>query len=142
MIKVFDFLQILILPLIFFSSSTENAYAQDLSMDTVYVISEKYTTEYFRRKEAKEDIANGYVFLFKGGWLGVDKKVDSLSAKYGFKIQVEGCTPVEGREFYNDEVMKYLNKRNGESWWERFLEEQSKLNLEKIPSLPEKETNQ
>jgi hypothetical protein len=142
MIKVFSHFQIIILLLIFFSSSTQNACAQDISMDTVYVISEKYDTEYIRRKEAREDIANGYVFIFKGGWFGVDEKADSLAAKYGFKVQAEGCSAIEGREFYNDEVIKYLNKRNGTGWWERFLGEVSTYTPEEIPSLPERKDNQ
>jgi hypothetical protein len=128
-----------IILLIFFIALNENVFGQDNRIDTVYVISDKYTIEYQRRKEAREDILNGYIFIFRGGWLGVGKNVDSLAALYGFHFQVEGCTPVEGREFYNDEVIKYLVKRNGEGWWDKFLLEESKLEKHEIKPLPKKE---
>ena len=129
------FITSIVFSLLFLLCLNENALAQDLSLDTVYVISEKFTPESYNRKNAREDIANGYVFLFKRGWFGVVKEVDSLSSyKYGFKIQAEGCSVVVGREYYNDEVMIYLNKINGEGWWKKFLKE-SKLE-EDIISLP------
>jgi len=113
---------------------------QDLISDSIIVIAPKYTEEFKRRQEARKDIRNGLIYLFKSGWFGADKKIDSLSInKYGCKIQAEGCTPVKGREFYNDEVMKYLNKRNGKGWWKQFLKDVSKLNLKEPPPLPIKD---
>ena len=116
-----------------------NLSAQDL--DTVYVTTKKYTVEYRQRKQAREDIANGFIDILRPGILGVNIKLDSLANKYGFKYIQIGGIPNEGYEYYNDEVIKYLNRRNGEGWWGKFLKEESKLKKIEIPSLPERKDN-
>jgi hypothetical protein len=137
MVRVFMTLKIILF--IFFFASNVDLFGQDSSSDIVYVISEKYTTEYQMRKNAREDISNSNIFIYRRGWFGFGKNVDSLANLYGFRFQVEGCTPVEGREFYNDEVINNLVKRNGKGWWEKFLVEESKLAKLEIKPLPRKQ---
>ena len=64
-----------------------------------------------------------------------------MANKYGFKYIQIGGIPNEGYEYYNDEVIKYLNRRNGEGWWGKFLKEESKLKKIEIPSLPVRKEN-
>ena len=132
----------LIFSILFFSLITnETVFAQDPNVDSVYVITEKYTVEYRQRTQAREDIAKGLTLIYRGGIFGVAKNADSLAYKYGFKLRQSSCVPAEGNEYYNDEVVKYLNKRNGEGWWEQYLFEESKLEKIEIPPLPKKKNN-
>lgn len=115
-------------------------YAQSIALDTVYVTSEKYSIENEMRKRAQTDITNGDVHLEIYGYviLSVNKnQLDSLTTKYGFKYNLGGCVIPKGAEAYNTEVMLYLNKRNGEGWWEKFNEEYKKLE-QVIKPLPKK----
>lgn len=100
-------------------------------------IAERYSAGNQRRKEARADIANGYVLIIHGGMLtSINPQVDSIANTFGFHFIKGACTDVYGREEYNDEVAKYLIKRNGKGWWDRFLNEVSKLNLKEHQSLP------
>lgn len=100
-------------------------------------IAERYSTGNQSRKEAREDIANGYILIINGGMLTfINSQVDSIANTFGFHFIKGACTDVYGREEYNDEVVKYLIKRNGKGWWNRFLNEVSKLNLKEPQSLP------
>ncbi|MFZ1280934.1 MAG: hypothetical protein WAR59_08855 [Ignavibacteriaceae bacterium] len=123
---------------LFFLITCQNAFGQEKSIDTVYVTSDKFTVDYQMREQARKDIAEGNIFIHRGGLFGGYKNEDSLANKYGFKIMPNTCNPAEGYNYYNDEVVKYLNKRNGEGWWEKFLDEESKLEKIEIPALPTK----
>ncbi len=100
-------------------------------------IAERYSRGNQSRKEAREDIANGYILIIHGGMLTfINPQVDSIANTFGFHFIKGACTDVYGREEYNDEVVKNLIKRNGKGWWNRFLNEVSKLNLKEPQSLP------
>lgn len=114
----------------------EELFSQELSLDTVYVTSPKLTVEYRMRKQAREDMAEGDTIIHRGGMFGGYRNEDSLANKYGFILMRNTCVPVEGHKYYNDEVIKHLNKRNGEGWWEKYLVEESKLEKIEIPPLP------
>ncbi len=126
---------------LFFLIPCEKVFSQEQSLDTVYVTSEKLTVEYQRRKQAREDIAEGLIIIHRGSPFGGYKNEDSLANKYGFKLMPGTSVPAEGYKYYNDEVIKYLNKINGEGWWEIFLDEESKLEKIEIPPLPKKKDN-
>ena len=105
-----------------------NAHASCL--DTLYVVGEKLNFEREMRKRAITDIAEGNVYLPVYGLIvwTIDKtKLDSLTRKYGFEYSMGGCVIPAGTEAYKDEVMKYLNERNGEGWWAKFEEEKEKI---------------
>ena len=123
---------------LFFLIPYENVFSQEKSLDTVYVTSDKFTVEYKMRKQAREDIAAGDTIIHRGSLFGGYKNEDSLANKYGFKLMQNTCVPVEGYKYYNDEVVKYLSKRNGEGWWDEYLKEESKLKRIEIPPLPTK----
>jgi hypothetical protein len=100
-------------------------------------IAEKYSTGNQRRKEAREDIANGYILIIHGGMLSfISPEVDSIANTFGFHFIRGGCTDVYGNDEYNNEVVNYLSKINGKGWWNRFLNEVLKLNLNEPQSLP------
>jgi hypothetical protein len=129
---------------LFYLISCENVYSQEDVFDTVYVTAEKFSMENEMRKKARIDIANGNVYLKIYGLviLTIDNgELDSLTHKYGFEYKLEGCMIPLGAEAYVDEVMLFLNKRNGAGWWEKFIVEESKLENLPIPALPQKEEN-
>jgi hypothetical protein len=118
--------------------NTEFIYPQYIELDTVYVIEKKvdWYAELLDKarlealEEAKNDIANGNIYLRSYGLivLSVDiSEIDSIASKYGFKYILAGCIRPLGADTYREEVMKYLNERNGEGWWEKFLYECKKL---------------
>jgi hypothetical protein len=121
---------------LFFLILYENVFSQEKKLDTVYVTSDKLTVEYKMRKQAREDIAAGDIIIHRGSMFGGYKNEDSLANKYGFKLMPNTCVPVEGYKYYNDEVAKYLSKRNGEGWRDEYLKEESKLEKIEIPPLP------
>ena len=123
---------------LFFLIPYENVFSQEKSLDTVYVTSDKFTVEYKMRKQAREDIAAGNIIIHRGSLFGGYKNEDSLANKYGFKLMPNTCVPAEGYKYYNDEVVKYLSKRNCEGWWDEYLKEESKLEKIDIPPLPTK----
>lgn len=82
------------------------------------------------REEARTDIANGKVILFSRGWPvgNIDKdELQKLTKKYGFEFESRGDVVSSIDMIYENEVMKYLNKRNGEGWFEKFQEQESKF---------------
>ena len=122
----------------FYFILSASSFAQVVNLDTVYVYSESFSASNEMRKQAISDINEGKIYLYIYGYviLTVNKsKLDSLTHEYGFEYKMGGCVHLPGAKAYEDEVMKYLNKRNGEGWWELFLKEESKLKDE-IPPLP------
>jgi hypothetical protein len=90
-----------------------------------------------QRKQAREDISNGYILIVHGGMLSfISPEVDSIANTFGFHFIRGGCTDVYGNDEYNSEVVNYLSKINGKGWWNRFLNEVLKLNLKEPQSLP------
>ena len=74
--------------------------------------------------DAKTDIQKGDIHLISYGLRYPLPKGDSLTKAYGFYFQERGCgvtdTEVTLEKIYNDEVIRYLEKRNGKGWYERF----------------------
>jgi hypothetical protein len=104
------------------------------------VTGEKYKSlEEQIREEARNDIANGKVVLFSHGWpvLKIDEaELLKLTHKYGFEYEKRGDVRSAVDRIYQDEVMIYLNKRNGDGWFDKFQEEAEKL--VEYPTLPQK----
>ncbi len=139
MSKVIRVFKILTLVLLFLLFSNENVFSQDPILDTVYVTAEKHKTlEEQIIEKARIDIANGEVILFSYGWpvLNIDEvELKKLATKYGFEFEKRGCVRSAIDRIYEDEVMLYLNLRNGKGWWDKFQEEAEKLIT--YPSLPQ-----
>ena len=100
-------------------------------LDSIVVNGEKPKSfEEKIREEARTDIANGKVILFSRGWpVGkMDKdELRKLTKEYGFEYERRGDVVSSIYVIYENEVMKYLDKRNGEGWLEKFQEQESKL---------------
>jgi len=110
---------------------SSNLFSQVHNLDTVYVYSEDPVASNEMRNKAKSDIAKGNVYIYLYGYYslkGPKSDLDSITHKYGFEYKFAGCTRWPGAKAYEDEVMKYLNKRNAEGWWEKYLQEASTLN--------------
>ena len=123
-----------------FVLSAETIFAQVEILDTVYVTAERFSIENDMRKQAKKDIAGGkvYIDIYGLAILSVDKfELDRLTQKYGFQYRLAGCVIPLGADAYKEEVMLYLNKRNGDGWWDKFIVEYNNLER-KIKSLPTK----
>ncbi|HUI29019.1 MAG TPA: carboxypeptidase-like regulatory domain-containing protein [Candidatus Acidoferrales bacterium] len=72
--------------------------------------------------QARSDLANGFVRIWFAG-LGVSPTPDSaFTEKYGFAPVVLGCNSF-GSDAYNAVVIKYLEKRNGQGWYQRFWDD-------------------
>lgn len=83
------------------------------------------------KRLAEKDIANGKCYLLSFGYkvnFINDTKERMLTQKYGFEFKDMGCDVPYGAGAYNEEMMKYLTKKNGEGWYERFLSEYKALN--------------
>lgn len=109
---------------------SSNLFSQVHSLDTVKVYAEDPVASAEMRNKAKSDIEQGNVYIYLYGYYSLlveECKLDSLTHKYGFEYKLGGCTYQQGAKAYKDEVMKYLNKRNGEGWWEKFIKEGSNL---------------
>jgi len=89
-----------------------------------------FTSKEKWQREARKDINEGKVYLLIFGMTEsmIDKEAEKeITHKYGFEYKEVGCSIPSGSEGYNEEVMLYLNKKNGEGWWEKFQEEEAKL---------------
>ena len=79
--------------------------------------------------DVEADLKNGKVQLIQFGipltppdLMSAQKKVDSVTSLYGFNWDNRGCTPYDTAETreYNNAVIEYLSKRNGQGWWEKY----------------------
>jgi hypothetical protein len=110
---------------------TSSSFSQ-VVLDSVVITGEKHKTlkEQIREK-TRVDISNGKVILFAHGW-PVGGKIDEqellkLTHKYGFEYENRGDVISSIDVIYEDEVRCFLDKRNGEGWWDRFQEEEMEL---------------
>jgi hypothetical protein len=85
------------------------------------------TTHYLFSKDkndAKRDISNGIIQIYEdiNDSTGVIK--NNLSNKYGFNYSYPNINiMILDVDEYNQEVIKYLEKRNGSNWYARFKSE-------------------
>jgi hypothetical protein len=123
--RIFCYLSVTIL--ILFQS---NLLSQTV-LDSIVVTGKKYKSfEEQIREEARNDIANGKVILFSYGWPSGkinEDELEKLTYKYGFRYERRGDVVSSIDVIYKNEVMQYLNKRNGDGWWDIFQEEEAKL---------------
>lgn len=75
--------------------------------------------------DAQADIRKGDIHLIKYGLTIPVPGLDSLTKKYGFYYQNRGCivnhdTLFKLADAYNEQVIEYLSKRNGEGWFKKF----------------------
>jgi hypothetical protein len=73
---------------------------------------------------AKSDIAKGKVILRRNE-LVLDYVPVSILDKYGFRFENIGCTDMDTWGAYNNVVFEYLNQRNGEGWWQKYLNDRA-----------------
>ncbi len=88
-----------------------------------------YRYNYFT---AKIDILKDQVEIVGFGKpVSYNDEVLKLQKKYGFQIGNAGCcfsySKKHGVDMYNAEVAKYLKKRNGKNWEEKYNSEESSL---------------
>jgi len=128
---------------IFILFSFNDSFAQE-SIDTVFVTAKKVNFEEKERERALKDISEGKVYIIRYGFINIrpgseklDNQIDSLAKVYGFKYVLGGCV-IPMNEGYYEEVMKYLNKRNGEGWKQKFDEEVAKLRMQFYSELQNK----
>lgn len=57
----------------------------------------------------------------------LEGQIDSLARVYGFEYKLGGCSIPPWSDGYYEEVIKYLEKINGEGWKKRFDEKVKKL---------------
>jgi len=82
-------------------------------------------------KQAQRDIGNGIIQIYLVGWPMYSKEEADLAKSYGFKIGADGCFPMDDSR-YNQFVINYLKKRNGDYWYDKFLEEWKNLQQEQL----------
>jgi hypothetical protein len=115
----------------------DNSFAQE-STDTVFVTANKSEIKEIYAKEGRDkalkDISEGKVCIYSYGLTirvsGAEKlesQIDSLAKVYGFEYKLGGCSIPPWSDGYYEEVMEYLEKRNGVGWKKRFDEEVKKL---------------
>ena len=118
---------------------SQGIFCQSNWSDSIIVNGERFTLERMYRNSAKEDLENGDTLIIRRGLIIFSPELNGLTKKYGFRFMGICTGSVEGYGYYNDEVIKSLSKRNGENWWEKFLEEKSKLKINSIKPLPKRE---
>ncbi|MGB3607171.1 hypothetical protein [Psychroserpens sp.] len=82
----------------------------------------------FNYLTAKSDIENNSPHKILVGELMISPiEMDKVSRKYGFKNVGFGCvvsgTELNGIEIYNAEIDKYLTKKNGIDWKDKYQKE-------------------
>ncbi|WP_337871636.1 hypothetical protein [Ignavibacterium sp.] len=105
--------------------------AQLKALDTVFVTgNQKEAIIQEGREKALKDISEEKVYIYDYGLVvrrtGTEKleyQIDSLAKTYGFEIKLGGCSIPSWSDGYYEEVMKYLEKRNGIGWKNRFDDE-------------------
>jgi hypothetical protein len=105
-----------------------NLFAQLKDLDTVFVTgNQKEAISQEGRERALKDISEGKVYIYNYGLIvrriGTEKleyQIDSLAKTYGFEIKLGGCSIPSWSDGYYEEVIKYLEKRNGIGWKSRF----------------------
>lgn len=74
--------------------------------------------------DAEADIRKGDIHLISYGLKYPIPNEDSLTKVFGFYYDNRGCvvsdTELVLEKVYNDKVIKYLEKRNGKGWYQRF----------------------
>ena len=119
--------------LIFFFLSTNNLFAQVI-LDSVVVTEKKWDQKAMFEKEGREnalkDISEGKVYIYVYGYIikelgteNLDEQIDSLAKVYGFEYKLGGCYVPPERDAYYDEVMNFLEQRNGVGWKKKFDDE-------------------
>jgi hypothetical protein len=101
-----------------------------ISVSTSFIAERLFSFKEKWQREARKDIGEGKVYLLVFGLTIrlVDEDMEKeITHKYGFEYKEMGCTIPSGSDGYNVVVMLFLNKRNGEGWWDKFQEEYSKL---------------
>ena len=88
------------------------------------------------KMDANNDIKHGDVFIMING-IGVSSLDDSMAKKFGFRYFNLGCvvTDIERVERYNNIVIDYLSKRNGQGWYSRFNHNLDSINRLRIEQL-------
>lgn len=126
--KIFRILLILL--------SVFNSCLFSQNLDSVGIVSPEKYAEELSRNYARSDIENGDVLIWIRGNYGPSNEAAILAEKYGFSFIMSGCTPTDEDKYYNDEVINYLSKRNGNGWWKNFSAEIFKREKDKIPIIP------
>ena len=94
-------------------------------------IAEKHiSNETIWQRKAEQDIVQGKARLFMGGMVIETEKQKKLAKNYGFEFIYTGCITLQGYEVYNNRIMEYLNKINGNGWYQKFWEEYVELGHE------------
>ena len=76
------------------------------------------------RYDANRDISNGIIQIYKDINDSNKEISKNLASKYGFKFNYpDEVIMILDVEEYNNTVVKYLEKRNGTNWYERFKNE-------------------
>ncbi len=76
------------------------------------------------KNDAKRDISNGIIQIYKDINDSTKDIAINLSSKYGFKFSYpDEVIMILNVEEYNNTVIRFLEKRNGINWYERFKTE-------------------
>ena len=76
------------------------------------------------RYDANRDISNGIIQIYKDINDSNKEISKNLASKYGFKFNYpDEVIMILNVEEYNNTVIKFLEKRNGTNWYERFKNE-------------------
>lgn len=83
---------------------------------------------------ANRDIQNGKIQIIELGEVYMPQIEMKLASKYGFEINFPGCIVTKelknGTDYYNAEVIKYLNLKNGKNFWNNLkIERDSLINI-------------
>ena len=89
-------------------------------------------------KQAEKDIKNDFIIFKYAGGLSIPEydretyqNIDSIRKNYGIKYQNTGCQAdfieKKGQDKYEEIVMPYLKKRNGNGWENRMKNDIEKL---------------
>lgn len=97
----------------------------EVKPDTVIIINASLS-DGLSVEDAWKDINKGVVQIYLCGWPIYTEEHKALAEKYGFKIAYTGCFPLN-TERYDSVMIDYLKKRNGEDWYDKFLEQWNKL---------------
>jgi hypothetical protein len=73
------------------------------------------------QNDARRDISNGIIQIYKDINDSTKNIAKNLASKYGFKFNYpDEIIMILNVEEYNNTVIKFLEKRNGTNWYERF----------------------
>ncbi|OQA69022.1 MAG: hypothetical protein BWY38_00664 [Ignavibacteria bacterium ADurb.Bin266] len=111
-----------------YKSTSFEIKSNSLNNILVRMVKEEFiVTEYVfirDKNDAKKDLSSGIIQIYENIYDSTQVIKENLAKKFGFKYNYPSeSIMILNVDEYNQEVIKFLEKRNGSNWYERFKSE-------------------